>query len=134
MTLVTVTAHPLLTGKVNALGTDPFAAQQKLAEALLGLTQSFVDRCDADQLDRVTMAVALQMNFQVEQGLDPFVVQSESSTQQGESRTYRDDAVNPQSQAIIAGIQLTGTDGGKMVRDFANIRPVRSLRTDARSW
>lgn len=136
MSLIDVTSHPLLTGKVTVLVTandGRFEAQQDLAEALLGLTSVYVARLTAEQLVRAKLAVALQLNFQVEQGLDPFVVQSESSVQQGESRTYRPDAVHPQALAIINAIELSGDDGGSMVRAFADIPPLRSIRNPVSS-
>ena len=133
--LFTVTSHPLLSGKVVALAGDSakFSAQQALAEAVLDLTADYAARLTTDQTARVTMAVVLQMNFQVEQGLDPFVVSQESSVQQGETRTYTGHAVHPQARAIIDAIVIAGDEGGRMVAQFAAIAPVRSGRTPVSS-
>jgi hypothetical protein len=127
--LVDLTGNALLTGKVNALPTDKKTAQQNLAEALLNLTDAFVGALSPTQLERVKMAVALQMNYQVEQGIDSFVLESESSTQQGESRSYREGALHPQAKAIVEGIEIVTGDGTQDVQAFARIRPIRSVRT-----
>jgi hypothetical protein len=79
------------------------------------------------------LAVALQLNYQIEQGLDPFVISKESSNQQGEMREYRSGAVHPQAQAIIDALEVTiGTDPTGVSRDtvqlFADIPGVRSVR------
>lgn len=133
MSLVSVTGHPLLTNKVVVLAPEKFSAQHDLAEALLGLDSSFVGRLTTEQLTRVQLAVVLQLNFQVEQGLDPYTIQSKSSTQQGESVTYRPDAVHPQAKAIIDGTVLTNDTGGDMVRRFRETSTVRSVRNDVRT-
>jgi hypothetical protein len=127
--LVDLTGSALLTGKVIALPTEKKTAQQELAEAILELNASFVGALTTLQLDRVKMAVALQMNYQVEQGTDAFVLESQSSNQQGESRSWRDGAVHPQAKAIVDGIEIDTGDGSADVAAFGRIRPVRSLRT-----
>lgn len=127
--LVDISASQLLSGKVSGLAAEKLDAQQELAEALLDLTAEFVARLSAAQLPRVQMAVALQLNFQVEQGLDPFVMESTSSQTQGESVTYRADSIHPQAQAIVKAIELVDDSSTQMVQAFAAIPAVRSNRT-----
>jgi hypothetical protein len=106
-----------------------YAAQQEVAEALLGLTDRMVARLSAAQLVRVSLAVVLQLNMQVEAGLDPFVVASETSSAQAESVTYRDVAIHPQALEIITQVQSAVAAGNNMVEAFGRIRAVRSSRT-----
>lgn len=128
--LMDITSHPLLTGKATAMSSDSakFEAQQSLAEALLNLTAEYIDRLSIEQLARASMAVVLQVNFQLEQGLDPFVVSRASSTQQGEVHDYRGDAVHPQARAILDAIVVSDEDLGYQVAQFAAIPAARSVR------
>ena len=127
MSAVDLTGYALLSGKVLALG-DKFAPNQLLAETLLGVSPAFVARLTGDQVAQVVMAVALQLNFQVEQGLDPFILKSDSSQQQGESKTYQDNVIHPQAQAIIGNITITEPTADSLQSQFAAIPPVRSVR------
>lgn len=130
MSLLDVSTSALLSGKVLALdvSSDKYKAQQDLAEAVLGLTSLFLGKLTIDQTNQVIMAVALQLNFQVEQGLDPFVLKSDSSQQQGETKVYQNTVVHPQARAILDGIDLSTPTGGQVEQEFHAIRPVRSVR------
>ena len=95
---------------------------------LLGVTAEQLSRFTAVELQQVRMAVVLQLNFQAEQDLDAFILESEGSTQQGEQRKYRDVAVHPQAAAIMESLGAAGSPIDT-VAAFAAIGPVRSLRT-----
>lgn len=105
-----VSTHPILTGKSKALAASDsaaFAAQQELAETLLGLTEPAVT--NAFTLSRVQLAVALQINFQLEQGLDPLVEEVAQSKHSEQMIKYRDRIVNPQAASIIADVLVVAT-------------------------
>lgn len=127
--LIDITGSALISGKVAALPLEKRTAQHDLAEALLSLSAAFVERLSSEQMARVKMAVVLQLNFQVEQGLDPFIVQSQSAAAQGEARTYRDNAMHPQAIAIVQAIEFSDDSSTQMVQRFANIPGTRSMRT-----
>ncbi len=130
--LVDISSNPLRSPKVLLLATaeaTKYAAQQEVAEAMLGLSSTFVSGLATAQLTRVSHAVVLQLNMQVEQGLDPFIVQSESAAAQDESVTYRDVAIHPQAAAILSAVQVEAGKDSNMVEAFGNIAAVRSVRT-----
>lgn len=132
MALVDISTDALRSPKVRQLQTADapgFAAQQEVAEALLGVSAVFVGRLNAQQLLRASHAVTLQMNLQVEQGLDPFVVASESAGQQAESVTYRDVSVHPQAIDIMNQILADTKQESNIVQQFKAIPSVRSART-----
>lgn len=102
-----VAAHPLLTAKALGRGPTVLAAEQELAEGLLGLVAPATT--DAFELSRVSTALAVQINFQVEQGVSALVASYQSSAHSRQQMAYRDRVINPQAAQIIATLPgLTG--------------------------
>ncbi len=132
MALIDISADALRSPKVRQLASadaDGFAAQQDVAETLLGVSGQLVARLSTAQLAQASHAVALQMNLQVEQGLDPFIVASESAGQQGESVNYRDVNVHPNALEIINALLGQTKQESNVVAQFRAIPSVRSART-----
>lgn len=100
--LYTVAAHPLKSDKVNALSQPKQDAYQVLSESLLGLT-SPVYTVTAD-VERVQLAIVRQMNFLVEQGIDPYVTESTSSSHTDQSVVYRDRWLDPVAVQLVAAV------------------------------
>lgn len=92
--------NPFLTGKSKALESEVLHSHQLLAENLLGLSMYdvFADQADVDTAE---LAIAMQINFQAEQGLDPYITKSVSSGNSKSSATYRDYIVDPRAQAMV---------------------------------
>ena len=103
MLLYDIDDHPFLTPKSQALESEILHSHQLLAETLLGLSayDVFSDQADIDQVE---LAIAMQINFQVEQGLDPYVSKSVSSGQSKQSTVYRDGYLDPRAVAIVDGV------------------------------
>ena len=97
----TVDAHALLTPKAAAkvAASDE---HQNLAEDLLGL-QSPALTVAAD-VARIQRAIVEQINFQVEQGIDPLVESYASSSHSNQQVAYRDRVVSPRALAILANV------------------------------
>lgn len=90
-----VSEHGLLSADAIALSTEEFGAQNDLAEMSLGLLGT--DLTDTDE-DVAMMAVALQLNFQVEAGVEAYVLLSDS--QGARSRSFRDPSVTLHPTAL----------------------------------
>lgn len=84
-----VTAHPLLSEEAQDLGPATLDAQARVAETLLGLLDftAFDPVTQADQYARASDAVALQVSYQVEAGMDAFILANQAKG--GRSQTYR---------------------------------------------
>lgn len=97
--LYVVTGHPLLIPKFAGLASDEARKEHNnLAELLLGLkAPAYV----GDDATKLVMAVVLQINFQLERGLDPLVNKSISNQHPGNTTTYRDRIVSPEAAAIV---------------------------------
>lgn len=125
-----VEGHPFLTNKVLALDPDKFEAQVILAETLLGLRNR---RIREDRLEEIHNAISLQVNYQIELGLDAFTSQHVNVGIQagrgGQSVTYRGysapPSVHAQAQKIVAAV-LTGLSSGtSSIR--GSQRPIRGV-------
>lgn len=95
-------AHPLFSGKVKMLEPEEVDAHQLLAESLLRLRTPVLT--EALEVSRIAMAIVLQVNFQVAQGIDPLFISADSSSHSKQSKVYRDRVINPQSASIIADV------------------------------
>lgn len=96
--------HPYLTPMVLAIGGAKLKQEQILAERLLGLnTPVFTDARDVEE---VLLAIAIQINFQVAEGIDPFYKKAASSSQSKTSVVYRDNVMlDPRAADIIADLK-----------------------------
>lgn len=74
--LYDITNHPLLSDDAQDLGPTSLDAQGRVAETLLGLQDftPFDATTQADLYARATDAVALQVSYQVEAGMDAFIL------------------------------------------------------------
>jgi hypothetical protein len=107
-----VSEHPLLSVKAKALATnsakeEEFAEQVALAADLLGVSETTYT---GDTLLKVNRAVVLQLNYQIQLGLDPFIFQSAASDRSKQSVQYRGgedgpSLVFPQAANIIKQVQ-----------------------------
>lgn len=87
--LYDITNHPLLSDDAQALGATSLDAQGRVAETLLGLLDftAFDQVTQADLYARATDAVALQVSYQVDSGVDAFILSQ--MTKGGRSITFR---------------------------------------------
>lgn len=103
---------PLLadpTSQYRKLKTDEERADQiVLAELLHGLkAPAYV----GDIADRIAYGLALQVIFQLQQGVTPDITKSVSNAHPGNTTTYRDRYKSPEAAAIISaatGVKWTG--------------------------
>ncbi len=106
--LYSVAGHPLVSPKAAALAPAVFDAHNALAEALLLLLPPPLT--DPAAVARASLAVALQVNYQVAMGIDPFVVASVSSGHSGQSTQYHRGTVaaplpvHEQSRLLVADL------------------------------
>lgn len=102
-----VSTHGLLSPDALALEEPEFTAQNELAETILGLNGT--DFEDEDE-ETALLAVALQLNYQVEAGVEAFVLVSTSRG--ARSKTFRDVVgVHPQAATIVANLPgMSDTD------------------------
>ena len=124
--------HEMLTPKVKALDDEPFAEQVNTAEALLGL----IDRkkvVRARDVKLVLLALAHQVNFQVEQGVDPLVERESSSSHTRQSVSWRDRWVNPVATSILAQVPTLSSGYSGEITSVRNQKPVKT-RMIPRSW
>lgn len=110
--LYDITDHPLLANaenKFNKLATpEEKTAQQLLAEMLLNLRAPAYAGDDAEELG---FAVALQIIFQMERGVEPATVKSVSNTHPGNTTAFRDRYVAPEAWAIVSRVTGVKTVG-----------------------
>jgi hypothetical protein len=82
-----VTNHPLLSDDAKALGSESLEAHGRVAEQVLGLYNFTAFESGTDEYKSAQDAVALQVNYQVEAGIDAFVAASVSRG--ARSKTFR---------------------------------------------
>jgi hypothetical protein len=117
-----ITEHPLLSGKVTALqggenGEEAFQAHEEMAEAYLQLATGELYTGDRGVL--VQHFLALQVNWQVEVGIDAHYLRSISSDHTKQSKVFKDvPIINP---AVSAGFFA-------LMRTWGYGRTVRSIR------
>lgn len=100
--LYDVADHPLLSEKVKALDAPKIDSYQVLSESLLELKPP-VYTVDYD-VERVQLAIVRQMNFLVEQGIDPYVVVSAQSSHTDQSVVYRDRWLDPVAVQLVEAV------------------------------
>lgn len=99
---VGVDTHPMLTRAATGLAPAVLAQHQIMAESLLGLHAPIYD-VPAD-VERITLAIAVQINFQVAQGIDPLYMSSAASQHAKQSNVFLDRIVNPQAAQLVAQV------------------------------
>lgn len=128
MSVYDVTAHPILTPKALAITpAEKFASHVLLAESLLGVSGPAYT--DTDLLDKARLAVAIQVNFQAEQGIDPFVYRSVSSAHSSQSAVYREHLVDPRALAMwrstLSADDMADRFGGGLISHRRAEQPLR---------
>jgi hypothetical protein len=103
--IYSVTTHPALSGKAREMVTskiEQFDAGVLLAETLLKLTEPALT--DVRKAAQAALAVAMQVNWQIELGIDPFFMSSESTGKMEEAVSYRSDVplVDPRAAQLAA--------------------------------
>lgn len=115
--LYDIADHPLLSEEAAQLGSLELGAQARMAETLLGLLTfpAFDQATQQDKYDRATDAVALQVNYQVEAGVEAFL--TTSSRRGARGRSYRGRGrmppVHSAARKIITAIKPTVTVTGR---------------------
>ena len=110
MPLYEVAGHPLLNEAAQRLGSEALAAQTVLAEELLGLAGTSFTGAD---LERVKMAVALQVSLQATLPMEALLIKSESRG--ARTVTYRDnlaDILQPQAVLLVDSLLVDTDQGG----------------------
>lgn len=110
--IYSVTAHPLLSDQAAALSGPELDAHARVAESLLGLDTftPFDPIQKTDFYNRATDAVALQVSYQVESGIEAFVMSGESRG--ARRRSYRGGShrrmqpLHPTSRKIVSSLKL----------------------------
>lgn len=92
-------AHPLVSPKAANLTAQAFELQLVTAETLLGIPEPASE--DEGVIERFKLALVHQVNFQVQQGLDPLIQESGGSQHSGNSAKYRDRVINPVAKQIV---------------------------------
>lgn len=111
--LYDITAHPLLSDETNHLSETALSAQARVAETLLGLLKftPFSPVSQPDLYSRASDAVALQVNYQVESGIDAFILSSMSRG--GRANTFRGGRRMPPihglAKKIVSSIRPVGS-------------------------
>ena len=99
--LYTITGHPLLSSKFLGLSDDDTReAYQTMAELLLDLRPpAYNTGTDADD---IAYAIVAQINFLLQQDLDPEIVKSVSLSHPGMVTQYRDRYRSARAYEIVA--------------------------------
>lgn len=101
-----IEGHPLLSPKFSGIEDEDYkTALQVVAERLLGLVAPAYATQPA--LDAIGDALALQVNFLVERGIESATVRSISNTTPGQTTQYRDRWVDPVAYEAVR--RATGT-------------------------
>lgn len=120
--LYDVTAHPALSEKAKALlvrDAAAFAAQVLLAETQLGVPEAALAGRRGEQM---ALAVALQVDFQVETGIDPLYQAVAASSHTKQAVTYRDRTVDPRAQRLVDAARDDGTGVGAYTGELRSLR------------
>ena len=119
MAIYDLSAHPLLSGKVKELDGPEFEAQALLAEGLLGLPATpYTGRAGA----LAASAVAMQINWQVEYGADPYVFTERNAPVHRTNSVWKDEVplVDPRAKQLA--------DQAAIISPAGVYRGLRSIR------
>ena len=101
-----ITEHPLLSPAAAALAAPTLEAQGDLAERLLGIAGA--SGLNEVQTTTATLAVVMQVNYQVEAGVDAAVYTSDGRG--ARSKAYRDLGVHPYARALIVTLPIAAAE------------------------
>lgn len=103
--------HKLLSDAAKDLEPDELETHARVAETLLGLLKFSPFAVDTDSYLRAADAVALQISFQVESGIEAFILTHE--TRGARTRDYRGRGrmppIHPTARKIISAIKPSAT-------------------------
>lgn len=80
-------------------------AQNMLAEQYLGLVPPAYT--DASDIERLELAIAMQIQFQMDQGTSPMIHKSETQNKPGITTAYRDRYIHPGAAEIVSRVTKT---------------------------
>jgi hypothetical protein len=86
--------HPMLSPKAKAMldtDEDQFRAQVEVAETYLAL--GTMPKLTGSKATLIKHFLALQVNWQIQIGLDPLYIKTSSSSHTSQSTTYRDNLI-----------------------------------------
>jgi hypothetical protein len=118
--LYDATAHPLLSVQATQLAPEVLVEQNELAETLLELTGT---NLTGTAKETATRAVALQIAFQLEMGVEGYVFASES--QGDRSGTYRGTGQAPSVHPMAATLVASVIGRSPKARRLLAVRSVR---------
>lgn len=102
--------HPLSSSYTKALTSEEFEQYVAIAEAVLGIVEPVLT--DESSVARLRLAIIIQVNFQTQFGLDPYVKSSEGmSSQASSSVVWRDRYIDPRALAIVLRVSPPSTKG-----------------------
>ena len=104
--LYDISAHPLLSERATSQTPEKLEWLQFQAERLLGLTLPAYGT--EPNVSIATLAVVLQVNFQLAQGMDPLIEEAASSSHLKQSKVWRDRYLNPQAVALVESLPGQG--------------------------
>lgn len=125
------TGLPSLSMKAQKLAPGDFAVQNVIAEGLLFLSQGPVIT-DPTKLPLVYAALGLQINYQVEAGVDPYIFASVGSHFAGDTKMFHRGqiaaplAVHEQARKLLIPIVAK-----TVAKEYTTLRSVRRVR---RAW
>lgn len=98
MAVYEVGGHPNLSGKARGLSPQELQGQVLLAESLLGVSAPAYT--DTSLRERAELAVVLQVNFQVESGLDPLILKRIHSSHTSQTAEYWGRYIDPRALEV----------------------------------
>lgn len=110
-------AHAMLSTAAKALGPTELATHSRIAETILGLLSftAFDQTSSPDEFSRAQDAVALQVSYQVESGIDAFLLQNLGRG--GRNLTFRGGrrmpTSHPLARKIVQAIRPRTVESGR---------------------
>lgn len=108
-----VVDNALLNGRALAWSSEVFELNQLLAEAVLGLPVTAYS--DPSDLEQIELAVVLQLNFQAEQGIDPYIYKELWLLPQKQRKVYADRYADP--RALLLASIVDGRNNNDAIAD-----------------
>lgn len=103
--------HPLLTPKVALLQPNVFNDNVVMAEMLLGVRGRIWQ--GAGLSDKAMIALAIQVNFQVHQGVDAHTTERVLTQNLQQTIVWRDKIVSPQAEMLWNEVVIAADKGGE---------------------
>lgn len=120
MSVYEVAGHPALSGKAQVLGGPMLEAQVLLAETLLGVSAPAYT--DAALLEKAILAIVLQVNFQMEEGIDPLIVKRMHSTHTSQTVEYWGRYIDPRALILWSSTLSVEKVSGRFTGVITSLR------------